>query len=66
MKPNLLYIDQYGGHYWARTVKELCAKLDRTKVTKMYVDGIDGKSYHTGYVIGDLWLSCFTPMRKEA
>ncbi len=64
-KLHKLYIDQRGAKWFARTVKELCMKIGRTKARKMYIDGVDGKSYHTGYVIGDHWCTCYTPMRKE-
>jgi len=65
LKPSLLYIDQYGDKFWARTIKELCEKMGVSKASKMY-DDFDGKSYQVGYVIGDHWLLEFTPMRKEA
>jgi len=65
MKPNKLYIDQYGDKFWARTVKELCEKIGVPKARKMY-DDFDGRSYQVGYVIGEYWLLEFTPTRKEA
>ncbi len=63
-----LYIDQYGNKFYAATVKELRSQIGMggSRVSKMYVDSKDGKQYQTGYVIGNHWLSCFTPMRKQA
>lgn len=62
-----LYIDQYGYKFYAATVKELRQQIGNggSKVSKMYVDSNkDGKTYQTGYVIGNHWLTCFEPMRK--
>lgn len=64
-KPARLFIDQYGGRYWARTVEELRDNIGGGKVSRMYCDGTDGKTYTVGYVIGQLWLSEFMPVRKE-
>lgn len=64
-KPARLFIDQYGGHYWARTVDELRKNIGGGSVSRMYCDGTDGKTYATGYVIGKLWLSEFAPVRVE-
>jgi hypothetical protein len=60
-------IDQYGHTYHGLTHprKDLCERIGRQHVSKMYIDGKDGKTYHGGYVIGGLWLSVceVTPMR---
>lgn len=59
-KPTL-YIDQWGTKYWATTVKDLRAKLGMggSRVYKIYVDGKDGRTLHTGYVIGEHWLTAY-------
>lgn len=61
-----LYIDQYGTKFWARTRKELKGSPNHIpgKVSIMYADGKDGKTYRTGYVIGQHWLTEYTPTRK--
>lgn len=61
----VLYLDQWGQRFYAKTVKELQEQV-RGKVSKMYIDGKDGKTYHTGYVVGQHWMTAFVPMRKEA
>jgi hypothetical protein len=61
-----LYVDQYGSKYWCRYVYELKTLHYLTgKVSKMYVDGNDGKTYHVGYVVGSNWLTAYAPIRKE-
>lgn len=64
MKPKMLYIDQWGNRFWAATIKALCREVGRSKARRMYVEGKDGKTYHTGYVVGKHWLSAYTPMRN--
>lgn len=64
-RPAKLYIDQYGQPVWARTVRELQAKA-RGRLSKMYVDGNDGRTYHVGYVVGPRWFNQFTPTRNPA
>lgn len=59
-----LWVDQYGNKFYAATITELRAKHGITgKVSKLYVDGVDGNTYHTGYVIGAHWFTVYTPMR---
>lgn len=66
MKPIRLFINQYGEQYHARTIKELKDKHGLTgRVSKMYVDDKQGKTYHIGYCIGREWLHVFTPLRNE-
>ncbi len=64
-------IDQYGTTYhglgqWPR--KALLARLGRTGASKMYVDKLDGRSVHIGWIIAGLWLTvyCIKPMECEA
>ncbi len=57
-----LYIDQYGNSTWARTVRELRAKLGGGRVSKMYSDALDGRALHVGYVVGQYWLNAFRPV----
>ncbi len=66
--PALLYVDQYGNRFRAHIVKELRAQIKngKSRVSKMFVDGNDGRTYHTGYVIGGHWLQGYTPMRNPA
>ncbi len=60
----IAYIDQYGQWIWAKTIKQLCEKCGRKSARKQYSDGKDGKSYHTGYIVGDRWFTAFIPYRK--
>jgi hypothetical protein len=62
MKPHHLFIDQYGEPVWARTVKELRAKAGDGRVSKMYTDKKDGRTVHSGYVVGRRWFSRFAPV----
>lgn len=64
MKPTILYMDQWGNRFWAKTIKQLCREVGYSKARRMYVDGKDGKCYHVGYVIGKHWLNAYTPMRN--
>jgi hypothetical protein len=63
MKPNHLFIDQYGKPVWARTVKELRAKAGGST---MYRDKKDGSVVRCGYVIGRRWFSRFAPVEVPA
>ena len=65
LKPVRLFIDQDGNKFYARTIKELRSKIGNggSRVSKMYVDGKDGVTYHIGYIVGEHWLEVFTPMR---
>lgn len=60
-----LYVDQYGDKIIASTVKELKEKSGPGRVYKMFIDSADGKTYHTGYVIGQLWYTMYEPVRNE-
>jgi len=63
----MLYIDQYGNRWWARTVAELRQQIGNgsSRVSKMYHDKYmkDGtqRTYHTGYVVGQHWCTAFVP-----
>lgn len=60
-----LFIDQYGNHFTAKTVKELKSKHGIPgKVSKMYIDKADGTTVQTGYVIGSHWLTEYAPVEK--
>jgi len=61
-----LYRDQYGQTLIASTVKELRAKAGGGRVSRMYVDGIDGSAKHVGYVVGARWFSAFVPFEGKA
>lgn len=62
----MLYIDQYGNHWHAATVRELCEKIGRSKAKRMYIDKRDGSTRHIGYVVGPHWCRAFTPYEKAA
>ena len=66
-KAKRLFIDQYGNKFFASTVKELRSKIGMggSSVLKMYVDRKDGSTVHVGYVIGQHWLSMYTPVFAE-
>jgi len=63
-----LYISQYGDKFSTSSVRELRKKIGNgsSRVSKMYVDGTDGKTYHVGYIVGKHWLTAYTPMRNLA
>ena len=60
-KLGYLGIDQYGQHYKLDKYprKELCDKLGRQHVDKMFCDHKDGPPVQTGYVIGGLWITLY-------
>ena len=64
--PNHLFIDQHGAPVWARTVKELREKCGGGRVSKMYVDKKDGRTVHTGYVVGSRWFTRYAPVEQPA
>lgn len=57
----MLYLDQWGNKFWARTVKELREQISG-RINKMYVDKKDGSIVHVGYVIGEHWLTAYAPV----
>ena len=59
-----LYISQYGDKFYAKTLKELRQQIPG-RCSKMYVDR-NGKTLDIGYVIGQLWLTAYQPIEKEA
>lgn len=62
----MLYLDQWGNRYFAKTVRELREKLGGGRVSKMYRDTKDGDVVHTGYVVGAHWCEAFAPVRNPA
>ena len=62
----MLYRDQYGNHWFARTVAELRQRIGGGRVSKMYRDTANGGAVHTGYVIGQHWCEAFRPVRNPA
>lgn len=60
-----LWLDQYGQPVWARTLKELCAKVGRRHADKMYADRKDGRTVHVGYIVGQRWFTKYMPVEKE-
>lgn len=65
-KMKRLFVDQFGQKIYASTIKELKQKAGPGKVSRMFIDGTDGKIYHVGYVIGARWFSFYEPIMKEA
>ena len=66
MKPNHLFLDQFGEPIWARTVKELREQVGGGRVSTMYRDKKDGSVVRCGYVIGRRWFSRFAPVEVPA
>jgi hypothetical protein len=62
----VLYLDQYGNKWLARTVRELREKIGGGRVSKMYVDKKDGRTVHNGYVIGQHWCTAFVHLELPA
>lgn len=60
----MLYMDQFGNHFFARSVNELRSQIGMggSRVSKMYRDTKDGLTVHVGYVIGAHWLEMFAPV----
>ena len=61
----MLYLDQFGNYFYARTVRELRKKVGSSgsRIAKMYVEnGADGEPRHIGYVIAGHWLRMFAPI----
>lgn len=57
-----LFVDQYGSHVYAATVKQLRERAGGGRVSLMFND-LGGKTYREGYVIGRRW---FTEYRAAA
>jgi hypothetical protein len=57
----VLYLDQWGERYWARTIADLRAQIGMggSRVSKMYIDKKDGSVAHVGYVVGQHWLTAY-------
>lgn len=62
----MLYLDQYGDPFWARTLAELREAVGGGRVEKMYVDKKDGSTVHCGYVVGDHWCTAYQPVELPA
>lgn len=62
----MLYIDQYGNKWGARTVKELREKIGGGKVEKMYRDKLHGDTVHVGYIVGEHWCTAYRPVELPA
>ena len=59
----VLYINQYGSKYFARNLRELRVAVGGGRIYKMYSDTKEGESYHSGYVVGENWLTAYIPFR---
>lgn len=60
-------IDQYGQTFLGleHPRKDLCDRLGRSHVEKMYIDGSNGEAIHVGYIIGGLWLRLYRVLPFE-
>lgn len=65
-KAHRLCLDQYGRPIWARTLAELREKSGGGRVAKQYSDKLDGRTVHSGYVIGGRWFSVYQPVEVDA
>jgi hypothetical protein len=47
--------------------KDLLAKMGRARAQKIFIDTKDGKTYHSGYIVGGEWFQFYEvhPWRKE-
>ena len=61
----ILYLDQYGNKWFARTVKDLREQIGGA-VSKMYVDKKKGPPVHIGYVVGQHWCTAYAPVELPA
>ena len=61
-----LFVSQYGMKVVASSLKELRAKSEGGKVSKMYQDKKDGRTMWTGYVIGSHWFTALKWQEVEA
>lgn len=61
-----LYLDQFGNKWTASTVAELRRKIGGGRIAKMYADKTDGRTMHTGYVVGQHWCTAFQPVETPA
>ena len=62
MQEFIMGIDQYGGTYHDLTKyprKKLQDIFDTKSITKMYIDGKDGKAIHVGYIIKGCWIRLY-------
>jgi len=65
MKIRKLYVDQWGNHFYADTVKELKEEVGAGKVRIMYRDKKDGSTVRCGYIIGQHWLEAYMPFEQK-
>lgn len=59
-----LFIDQYGGRHYARSVKDLYEQLGRSRAQRMYRDTKQG-TMHVGYVVGPYWCAEYAPVMRK-
>lgn len=59
-----MFIDQYGSRFHARSVKDLCEQVGRSRAARMYRDTAQG-TMHVGYVIGQHWLTEYAPVMRK-
>lgn len=56
------WLDQYGNKFKAQTRKELIAAVGGGRVQPMYINTVEGKTVHVGYVVGSHWLTPYAPV----
>ena len=60
----LMYLDQYGYKYFARSRKELVKVVcpySTPRVAIMYRDKKDGRTVRAGYIVSHHWLTAYEP-----
>ena len=60
----MLYVNQYGERWYAKSVRELHRKVGGARPSKMYVDLKDGRTVHIGYVVGAHWCTAYQRMER--
>lgn len=61
----MLYIEHSGqSHIFARNVRELQRLAGGGRVSKQYINDIEGNTFHTGYVIGNKWFTAYIPFKE--
>lgn len=61
----ILYLDQYGNRWHARTVADLRRQIGG-RASKMFRDKADGSTVHCGYVVGGHWCTAYAPLELAA
>ena len=62
----ILYRDQYGTCWVARSTRDLHRQIGGSRPEKMYVDKKSGRTVHIGYVVGGHWCTAYQPVELTA